>query len=99
MAAITVAELLLGVELADDHHRSGRQAFVDAIVRTVPVAAYDLRVARTHATLLAHVRRAGRPRGAHDLIIASTAIAANRIVVTADPAGFRHLPGLQVREH
>ena len=90
---------MLGVELADDRHRPGRQAFVDAIVRAVPIVGYDIGVARVHARLLAEVRRAGQPRGAHDLIIASTAIAANRTVLTADPTGFTGLPGLQIREH
>jgi tRNA(fMet)-specific endonuclease VapC len=43
------------------------------------------------------VRRAGRPRGAHDLIIAATAVATGRIVVTADGDGFADLPGVSVR--
>jgi len=39
----------------------------------VPVVDYTLEVAVQHAALLAHVRRVGRPVGAHDLIIAATA--------------------------
>jgi tRNA(fMet)-specific endonuclease VapC len=34
----------------------------------------------------AHVKRAGKPRGAHDLIIAATAIATGRSVLTTDSA-------------
>jgi tRNA(fMet)-specific endonuclease VapC len=97
VAAITVAELLVGVELADATHRPRRQALVDAIVATVPVEDYDLDVARSHARLLAHARRSGRPRGAHDLVIAATALARDRIVVTADRDGFTDLPGVGVR--
>jgi tRNA(fMet)-specific endonuclease VapC len=47
--------------------------------------------------LLTAVRRAGRPRGAHDLIIAATALATARTVVSADLTGFDDLPGVVVR--
>lgn len=99
IAAITVAELLVGVALADKAHRTARQAFADSVVATIPVLPYDLRVARVHAELLAATRRAGRPRGAHDLVIAATAITSGRAVVTADPAGFAGLPGIELRHH
>ena len=97
IAAVTVAELLVGVELADEANRSRRRTLVDAIVASVPVEDYDMEVARSHAQLLAHTRRSGRPRGAHDLVIAATALARNRIVVTADRRGFADLPGVNVR--
>ena len=97
IAAITAAELLVGVELADARRKPRRRAFVEAIVGQVPIEAYDLGVARAHATLLADVRRKGRPRGAHDLIIAATAVARNRTVVTGNPSHFEELPGVLVR--
>lgn len=97
VAAITAAELLVGVELADSRHRRRRATFVEGILSTVPVEQYDLEVARVHAGLLAHTRRTGRLRGAHDLLIAATAAARNRIVLTADPGGFADLPGVEVR--
>ena len=37
IAAITVAELLVGVELADAAHRPGRKALLDSIIATVPM--------------------------------------------------------------
>ena len=97
IAAITVAELGVGVGTAKGRRRANRQAFLDAVVATVPVLPYDLAVARAHSTLLVAARRAGRPRGAHDLIIAATAAATGREVVTADGAGFADLPGVRVR--
>jgi tRNA(fMet)-specific endonuclease VapC len=97
VAAITVAELLVGVELADAANQSGRRALVDSIVASIPVEDYDLDVARSHALLLAHVHRSGHRRGAHDLVIAATALARGRIVVTADRGGFGDLPGVAVR--
>jgi tRNA(fMet)-specific endonuclease VapC len=97
IAAITAAELLVGVELADGQRAARRRSFVEGVLGTIPVESYDLDVARSHATLLAHTRRAGTPRGAHDLLIAATALAHRRTVVTADPAGFAQLPGVSVR--
>jgi tRNA(fMet)-specific endonuclease VapC len=97
VAAVTIAELLVGVELADAAHRPRRAALVDSVIATVPVEDYDLDVARAHARLLAHTHRSGRRRGAHDLVIAATALARGRIVVTADEGGFADLPGVAVR--
>lgn len=96
IAAVTAAELLVGVECADGARREARQAFTEGIFALVPVEDYTLDVARVHARLLAHVRKTGRPRGAHDLIIAATAAATGRSVMTLDDkAGFGALPGVR----
>lgn len=96
LAAVTVAELQLGVELADPAHRSRRQEFVEGILALVPVEDYTADTARVHARLLAHVRRSGQPRGAHDLLIAATAAATARTVMTTDAkAAFADLPGVR----
>lgn len=97
IAAITVAELLAGVELADAARHGPRAAFVQRVLNTVPVEDYDLPVATEHARLLAHVRHTGRPRGAHDLIIAATAAARDRVIVSSDATAFDGLPGVRVR--
>jgi len=94
VAAITLAELLVGVELSKGNTRVGRQGLVDDIVASVPIIDYDLSVARAHSQLLVAVRKQGRPRGAHDLIIAASALSSNRVVVTADQTAFMDLPGL-----
>ncbi len=99
IAAITVAELLVGVRLASEAQRAARGAFVQGVVEEIPVIAYDLAVATEHAALLVAVRDAGRPRGAHDLLIAATARATQRTVVTADPGAFSRLPGVEVRSY
>lgn len=98
IASVTAAELLLGVELADATRRDKRQQFVDDVLTLIPVEDYTLDVARVHARLLAHIRRAGTPRGAHGLLIAATAAATTRTVVTADAtAHFGELPGVRSR--
>ncbi len=97
IAAITVAELLVGVRLADGARRSARQRFVDDVAAAIPILSYDATVADSHADLLVATRRQGRPRGAHDLIIAATARASRREVVSADRSAFGDLPGVTLR--
>jgi len=99
IAAITLAELSVGVELATARQRSRRRAYVDELAASIPILPYDEDVALRHASLLVAVRRAGRPRGAHDLIIAATAVAAGRTVVSADRRAFDGLPGVTAIDH
>lgn len=99
IAAITLAELRVGVLLADDRRRADRAAFVAAVRSGLPVVDYDGNVADVHGELLAVVRRSGTPRGTHDLIIAATARATARDVVTADRSAFEGLPGVEVHPH
>jgi tRNA(fMet)-specific endonuclease VapC len=94
IAAISVAELVVGSELADRERRVEREAFVDVVLGTFSIEGYGVDVARAHGVLLAHTRRSGRPRGAHDLIVAATARARRREVVSADLDGFAELPGV-----
>lgn len=97
VAAITIAELGVGVEMATGKRRQVRRAFLDDVIDTLPIIDYDLDVARVHTQLLVAVHRAGRPRGAHDLIISATALATGRVIVTSDETGFDDLPGVVVR--
>ncbi|MDQ6946685.1 MAG: PIN domain-containing protein [Actinomycetota bacterium] len=99
IAAITAAELRVGVLLSTGKKRAARLAFLEDVLAVIPVLDYDRVVADVHAELLVHVRHQGKPRGAHDLIIAATARAASRTVVSADDAAFKDLPGVQVQTH
>lgn len=96
IAAITVAELRTGVELATDRHRAARAHFLVRVLETLPVEPYDVATADVHGRLLAHVHRSGGQRGAHGLLIAATAIATKRIVLTTDrSARYQELPGVE----
>ncbi len=99
LPAVAVAEYLTGVELdADPARQAAQRAFLDELLAVVPVVDYTPAVAAHHAALLAHVRRSGRPRGAHDLMIAATARATRRLLLSTDEqAGFAELPDVQVR--
>ena len=97
IAAVTIAELRVGALLARGRRKAARSAFVEDIIATIPVLAYGVDVAEAHAELLVAVRSQGKPRGAHDLIIAATAKAFDRSVVSADRSAFSGLPGVEIR--
>ena len=97
--AIVVAEFLAGIEL-DGHEprRTARRRLLDQILEVTVLEDYTVRVAQHHAELLAHTRRSGRPRGAHDLIVAATARATERVLLTIDnKVDFAELPGVRAR--
>jgi tRNA(fMet)-specific endonuclease VapC len=97
LAAITASELLVGVHAADSvERRIRREAFVELVLATLPVIPFDLRVARSYASLSANLRAVGRTIGAHDLQIAATAVTLGWGVVTANLRDFAAIPGLRV---
>jgi tRNA(fMet)-specific endonuclease VapC len=100
IAAISVAEYRVGIELADTPARAADRArALVAITSAVDVLDYTEATAACHARLIAHARRAGAPRGAHDLIIAAHALQTDRTVLTFDgKARFGELPGVAVAE-
>lgn len=99
LPALVVAEYLEGVKLTvNDVRRAAHQAYLDELLGVMPVVDYTVDIAEHHAALLAHTHRAGAPRGAHDLIIAATARATDRILLTRDArARFDELPGVEAR--
>jgi tRNA(fMet)-specific endonuclease VapC len=96
IAAVSVAEYRVGIELADTIERAAERARALATITSViDVLDYTATTAAHHGRLLAHVRRSGTPRGAHDLIIAAHAAETGRTVVSRDvKARFNDLPGV-----
>jgi tRNA(fMet)-specific endonuclease VapC len=95
IAAITAMELLVGVERADTAHRQARAVRVEAILSSLPVEPYNVGIARAHARLAVAMAK-GRPRSANDMMIAATAAATSRILLTTDAsAGFDQLTGIR----
>jgi tRNA(fMet)-specific endonuclease VapC len=96
IASVAVAEYRVGIELADTPDRAAERArALAAITSVIDVLDYTVTTAAHHGRLLAHVRRSGTPRGAHDLIVAAHAAETGRTVVTKDAkARFNDLPGV-----
>jgi tRNA(fMet)-specific endonuclease VapC len=95
MAAITASELLHGVHRATPKHRTQRGAFVESLLVAFPPLSFDLLCARTHARIWADLAVSGSDIGAHDRLVAATAIAKGWRVATANVRHFQRVPGLQ----
>lgn len=100
VAAVTIAKYRVGIELADTVARAADRArALAAITASVDVLEYTETTASHHARLIAHTRRSGTPRGAHDLIIAAHASETGRTVLTRDAAArFGNLPGVTAEQ-
>jgi tRNA(fMet)-specific endonuclease VapC len=96
IAAITASELLHGVHRATKEHRGRRETFVESILAAFPVIAFDLLVARVHARLWAGLVSSGGEVGAHDRLVAATALSAGWRIGTANIRHFNRIPGLDV---
>jgi len=96
IASITASELLHGVYRATPEHRPRREAFVESVLAAFPPISFDSLAARAHARLWATLASAGTDVGAHDRIVAATAIAAGWRVATANARHFERVPGLDV---
>jgi len=96
IASVSVAEYRVGIEMADTADRAAERArALVAITSAVDVLDYTQATAAHHGRLLAHVRRSGSPRGAHDLIIAAHAAQTGRTILSRDAkARFGELPGV-----
>jgi tRNA(fMet)-specific endonuclease VapC len=98
IAAITASELLHGVHRASAEHQSRREAFVEAVLAALPTVPFDLRSARIHARIWAELAATGADVGAHDRLIAASAISLGWRVVTANPWHFATIAGVDVIE-
>jgi tRNA(fMet)-specific endonuclease VapC len=98
LAAVSIAEYRVGIELADTPERAAERArALVAIVSAVDVLDYTEVTAAHHARLIAHARRTGTARSAHDLIIAAHAVQTDRTILTLDAkARFGDIPGVAV---
>ena len=97
LSVITASELLHGVHRAESEtRRARREAYVETLLASFPVIPFDLATARTHARLWARVMAEGITLGAHDLIIAATALARDLDVITRDERSFPRIPDLSL---
>lgn len=96
IATITASELLHGVHRATPEHRVRREAFVEAVLDAFPPLPFNLLAARTHARIWAGLAAAGQDVGAHDRLVAATAITAGWRVGTANRRHFDRIDGLDI---
>ena len=96
VAAITASELLHGVHRLKGARRARSEAVVERLLGLLPVVDFDLAAARVHATLGAELAATGTPVGAHDLMIAATAVLLDYAVATRDLRSFPRIKGVKM---
>ena len=97
ISVVSVSELLHGVHRADSEaRRVRRESYVERIIELFPVYPFDLAVGRIYARIWANLARKHLSVGAHDLIIAATAIALGFSVATFNLRDFERIEGLTV---
>ena len=97
ISAVTVTELLIGVHSADTKARQiRRSAFVEAIIGQIAILDFTAETARIHAQIYTDLAKKGKLVGAHDLIIAATALAHGHALLTSNHKEFSRIPGLRV---
>jgi tRNA(fMet)-specific endonuclease VapC len=98
IAAITASELLHGLHRANSAmRREKRERFVETMLEVVAVMPFDLATARIHSRLWADLKAQGQVIGAHDLLIAATALQHDLTLFTHNEGEFRRVEGLRVR--
>src|ERR1700728_4213163 len=95
VSVVTLAELTVGVLIADDHQRSARLATLSAVESTWDPLPIDAEVARQFARITAALRAGGRRVPILDALVAATAIVEQIPVVTQDN-DYEAIPGVEV---
>ena len=97
LSVVTIVELTHGVQRAGtEERRQRRQAFVDELIRDVPVHPVTIETARIAGRIEGDLAAQGATTAFEDLPIAATALQLGFGVVTANVRHFEQIPGLKV---
>ncbi len=99
LPGIVLAELLVGVSMADNADRAAsRQRKVQSLLDRVAVVPFDEFVAERWADLFVQLRRRGSLIPSNDLCVAATALHLDFgvLIGPGDEAHFRQIPALRV---
>ena len=97
LSVVTIVELTHGVQRAGtEERRQRRQAFVDELIRDVPVHPVTIETARIAGRIEGDLAAQGATTAFEDLLIAAPALQLGFGVVTANVRHFEQIPGLKV---
>lgn len=97
LSVVTVVELTHGIQRAGtEERRQRRQAFVDELIRAVPVHPVTIETARLAGRIEGNQAALGVTIAFEDLLIAATALQLDFGVATGNVRHFEVIPGLRV---
>ena len=97
VATICVSELLHGAHrMKNAVARARSERNIENLLARFAIIDFDIEIARLHARLGADLAARGKQVGAHDLIVAATAMSLDYRVATRDKHSFPRIPGLDV---
>ncbi len=97
LSVVTVVELTHGIQRAGtEERRQRRQAFVDELIRAVPVHPVTIETARLAGRIEGNQAAVGVTIAFEDLLIAATALQLDYGVATGNVRHFEVVPGLKV---
>lgn len=94
ISAVTRAEMRYGVALKPEATKLART--VEAFLRASTTAPWDRAAADAHGVLRAQLRRAGKPIGDFDEMIAAHALSLGAVLVTDNTRHFQMVDGLAI---
>ncbi len=94
ISAVAAAELWYGVWAST--RVAENLAALEEFVKTIAILPFDRGCAVEYGKVRAHLRRQGISVGPNDLLIASTALAHDLTLVTANTREFGRIPGLRL---
>jgi len=95
IATISASELMHGPHrMTNAVARSRAERAIDGLLSCFSIVDFDLEIARLHARLGADLAAKGTLVGAHDLIIAATALSLDYRIATRDRRSFPKISGL-----
>ncbi len=92
--AIVKAELLFGAENSQRVKENKQKAA--NFLFPFEIVPFDSSAAEVYASIRYELQKAGKPIGGNDLIIASTVLATNSVLVTNNEKEFKRIPKLKI---
>ncbi|HJD61039.1 MAG TPA: PIN domain-containing protein [Rickettsia endosymbiont of Columbicola hoogstraali] len=97
ISPITITELLIGVDRADNKNRRiKRLAFIEYILESLIVLPFKEEEARIYAKIIDNLYKKHITIDTNDLLIAATAITHNYPILTLNTKDFKRIHGLEV---
>lgn len=96
ISAITVMELMYGVEVSSQYQRN--LASVEGFIARLDVLDYDAAAAAHAAQIRAELTKAGTQIGPYDQMIAGHARSRGLVVVTNNTKEFKRVPGMRIED-